>query len=121
MLYLSIMRNILSDQNIGYGKNGYYLAASGSVSWNDIYCAMAKGLAKRNVIETDEVSLTDDVVLEKMGAALGCPKDMVPLFLGGDCTLQAKNGRKIGWTPQFPEEHILEMADEEVDIILQNL
>ncbi|KAJ5331825.1 hypothetical protein N7476_001608 [Penicillium atrosanguineum] len=120
LLYLEIMRNILSDQNIGFGKNGYYLAASGSVSWNDLYCAMARGLAKRKVIETDEVSLVDDAVLEKMGAALGCPKDMVPLFLGGDCTLQARNGRKIGWRPQFPEEHILEMADEEVDIILQN-
>lgn len=120
MLYLEIMRNILCDQNIGFGKNGYYLAASGSVSWNDLYCAMARGLAKRKVIVTDEVNVVDDTVLEQMGAALGCPKDMVALFLGGDCTLQARNGQKLGWKPQFSEEHILEMADEEVDIILQN-
>lgn len=119
-LYLEILRNILSERDIGYGKNGYYLAASGSVSWNDIYCAMAKGLAKRKVINTDTVSLVDDAALEKMGGALGCPKEMVPLFLGGNCTLQAKHGREIGWNPQFPAEHILEMADEEVDVILQN-
>lgn len=119
-LYLEILRNILSGQDIGYGKNGYYLAASESVSWNDIYCAMAKGLAKRKVIDTDTVSLVDDAALEKMGYALGCPKEMVPLFLGGNCTLQAKHGHEIGWKPQFPAEHILEMADEEVDVILRN-
>ncbi|KAJ5682853.1 hypothetical protein N7462_006018 [Penicillium macrosclerotiorum] len=117
-LYLEIIRNILSENSIASGKSGYYLAASGSVAWNDIYCAMAKELAKRQVVDKEEVDLVNDQALEQMGVALGCPKDMVPLFLGGKCTLEAKNGLKIGWKPQYPADHILEVADKEVDLIL---
>lgn len=120
-LYLEILRGILSGKNIGYGQNGYYLGASGSVAWNDIYRAMAQSLAQRNVIETDKVDLADDSVQEEMGKALGCPKDMVPLFLGGKCTLEAQHGREIGWIPQYPPEHILDGADAEVDLILRNI
>ncbi|KAJ5578649.1 uncharacterized protein N7459_007613 [Penicillium hispanicum] len=119
-LYLEIMRSILSGRDIGYGQRGYYLAASGKVAWNEIYCAMAKGLAKRSAIETENVELVDEAALEEMGKALGCPKDMVPLFLGGNCALEAVHGREIGWTPQYRAEHILEMADAEVDLILRN-
>lgn len=118
-LYVSILQNILSSHSIGYGKNGYYLAASGSIAWNDIYCAMAKGLAKRNVIHTETVDLASEQALEGMGQALGCPKEMVPLFLGGQCSLEAHRGHEIGWEPQYPAEHILEVADEEVGVILE--
>jgi hypothetical protein len=115
------LRGILSGKNIGYGQNGYYLAASGSVAWNDIYCAMAQALAQRNVIETDKVDLADDPAQEEMGKALGCPKDMVPLFLGGKCTLKAQHGHEIGWISQYPPEHILDVADAEVDLILKHI
>lgn len=116
MLYLEILRNLLSDS-----RAGYYLASSGRVAWNDIYRAMAKGLSKRNAIETDRVDLVDDATLEKMGHALGCPKEMVSLFLGGNCSLEAVHGRVIGWSPQHSADHILQMADAEVDVILQNI
>ena len=78
------MRNILSEKDIGHGRSGYYLAASGTVAWNDIYRAMAKGLAKRQIVNTESVEVADDVALQQMGDALGCPKEMVPLFLGGE-------------------------------------
>jgi hypothetical protein len=34
------------------------------------------------------------------------------------CTFTAENGAKIGWKPQYKPEHILEAAEEEVDLIL---
>ncbi|KAJ5099885.1 hypothetical protein N7532_006886 [Penicillium argentinense] len=119
-LYLEICRNILSGKEIGYGKNGYYLAASGSVAWNDLYSAMARRLAERKIVDTEKVELADDQALENMGVALECPKEIVPLFLGGKCTLEAHNGREIGWNPQYLPAHILEMASAEVDTILEN-
>jgi hypothetical protein len=118
-LYLEIIRNILSGKEIGHGKYGYYLASSGSVPWNSLYIAMAKRLAAQDVVDNENVELADNDALERMGAALGCPKDMVPLFLGGKCTLEAKHGYEIGWTPRYSAEHILETADAEVDLILQ--
>ncbi len=82
-LYLQILRSILSGQDGGHGKNGYYLASPGSVAWNDIYSAMAKALKKRGVVDTDAVTQADDAILEKMGEALGCPKEFVGVQLGG--------------------------------------
>lgn len=108
---------------IGYGQNGYYLASSGSVAWNDMYRAMAKALAQRNVIGiyTPVLDLVEDTAEEEMDKALGCPKDMVPLFLGGNCTLEAQHGREVGWVRQHPPEQILDMADAEVELILKHL
>ncbi|RYP62709.1 hypothetical protein DL771_009600 [Monosporascus sp. 5C6A] len=80
-LYIELLRRIVSGENPGYGKNGSYLAASGSVALGDLYSAMAKSLAKRNVIKDDSVALADDEALEKKASALGVPKDLVPLDL----------------------------------------
>jgi hypothetical protein len=60
----------LSDENPGYGKNGYYLASSGGVAWIDLYTAVAKSLAKRGVIESAEVKKADDAALEQIAQAL---------------------------------------------------
>ncbi|RYP01227.1 hypothetical protein DL764_006265 [Monosporascus ibericus] len=120
-LYIELLRRILSGENPGYGKNGYYLAASGSVAWDDLYSAMAKSLAKRNVVTDDSVVLADDEALEKMASALGVPKDFVPLSLGGRCTFTADRGKTIGWNPIYAPEHILEASDAEVELILETL
>lgn len=109
----------MSGKEIDHGKNGYYLASSGSVAWKKIYSAMAKRLAERKVVDSEDVVLADDQALGEVGAALGCPKEMVPLFLGGECTLEAKHGNEIGWAAQYSAEHILESLDAEVDLILQ--
>jgi hypothetical protein len=82
-MYIELLKSILSGANPGYGKNGYYLASSGSVAWIDIYTAMAKGLAKRNVVNNDTIIKADDAALELMGQALRCPKEMVTVQLGG--------------------------------------
>lgn len=80
---MTLLRGIVSGQNPGYGKNGYYLAASGSVAWDDIYSAMARSLAGRGVVGDPEVAPADANTLEKLGAALGCPAEMVAVQMGG--------------------------------------
>ncbi|KAI8623993.1 NAD(P)-binding protein [Xylariaceae sp. FL1651] len=121
-MYLELMRNILAGKNPSYGKNGFYLAASGSVAWDDLYTAMAKGLAKRNVINEETLIRADDQALEGMAKGLEIPTSLVSVMVGGKCTLTADRGSKeLGWKPRYTPEHILEYADAEVELILQNL
>lgn len=85
-LYIEILRAILiggSSKPPPNGKQGYYLAASGSVAWADLYAAVARALAQRGVIEDDTVKAATDDAIGKMAAGLGCPKGLVPLQLGG--------------------------------------
>lgn len=85
-LYIALLRGILKGgkESPDYGRNGFYLAASGSVVWDNLYEAMAVGLAKRGVIEDSTVVRADQVALEKMGAALkGAPPEFVSVFVGG--------------------------------------
>ncbi|KAI0468504.1 hypothetical protein F4859DRAFT_517057 [Xylaria cf. heliscus] len=120
-LYLDLLRKILTGENPGHGKNGYYLASPGSVAWDDLYAAIASALVKRDVIADDTVVSANDQNLEAMGKGLGCPRDMVPLMLGGNCTFTADRGLKeLGWKPLYKPEHVLEYADAEVDFILRN-
>lgn len=82
---------------------------------------MAAALAKRGIISETTIQNASDETMADMGAALGCPREIVPLQLGGLCTLTARHGSKIGWTPEFLSTHILDTADEEVALILDNL
>ncbi|PWY64046.1 hypothetical protein BO70DRAFT_433673 [Aspergillus heteromorphus CBS 117.55] len=83
-LYLQILRKILSGDDIGYGKHGYFLAASGSIHWKDLYSAMAQSLAKRGVIEDEAVTQADEADMKKMGEALKVSPEVVPVLLGGE-------------------------------------
>ncbi|KAI5925071.1 hypothetical protein F4810DRAFT_660843 [Camillea tinctor] len=119
-LYVELLCKILADETPGYGKNGYYLAASGSVAWDDIYAAMATALAKRNIIPDDRVVTANNEVLEHLGQALGITKELVPVTVGGNCTFTAARGEKeLGWKPLYKPQHILEDADAEVQRILE--
>ncbi|GLA93635.1 hypothetical protein AtubIFM57143_011235 [Aspergillus tubingensis] len=120
-LYLHILRRIISGEEISHGKNGFFLAASGSVAWNKVYSAMAKALAKSGLVEDEVVMPADDEVLAKMGEALGVAPHEVPVLIGGRCMFTPEHGRKIGWEPQYPPHHILNVADEEVEFIMKGL
>ncbi|KAF1831327.1 NAD(P)-binding protein [Decorospora gaudefroyi] len=120
-LYMSLLLSILNGKNPGHGKNGYYLASSGSIAWYDLYSAVAKALTQRGVLDSAEVQKADNAALEKMAEALGCPKQMVAVQLGGKCTLQPRRGLELGWKPQYASEHIIEKADAEVELILRHL
>ena len=82
-LYVEILRGILNGKDIGHGEKGYFLAASGSMAWDDIYAAMGKALKKRGVVDEEEVAVADEAVMEKMGEAMECPGAYVPMMLGG--------------------------------------
>ncbi|KAF4119672.1 NAD dependent epimerase/dehydratase family [Geosmithia morbida] len=117
-LYLAILGRILNGAEIGYGEQGYYLASSGDVVWDDLYDAMARALKTRRVVDDESVVLADDAVLDQMGAAIQRSKEFVPVELGGLCTFTSRNGKNIGWEPEYPADYILQAADEEVDRIL---
>lgn len=82
-LYFCLLKAILLGQNPDAGKHGFYLAASGSVAWQDLYAAMAVSLARRGVVDDATVTTADAAALAGMGAALGCPPELVRLRLGG--------------------------------------
>jgi hypothetical protein len=82
-LYIELLRKIIAGDSPSYGRSGFYLAASGSIAWDDLYSAMAAGLAKRNVIKDTSIERADADTLEKMGAAIGVPSLLVPVQVGG--------------------------------------
>ena len=82
-LYLHIMRKILQGDEIGYGRNGVYFAASGSIVWDVIYSAFARALAKRHYVDDETVLSADDDILQRMGDALDVSPAVVPVLLGG--------------------------------------
>lgn len=86
-LYVAILTKILAGDTdtLAHGRQGYYLAASGSVAWEDLYASMASALAKRGVVASAAVTLADDAALEKMARGLGdgTPKEFVRVQLGG--------------------------------------
>lgn len=80
---MQILRQILLGNDIGYNRNGFFLAASGSIAWKDIYDAFAKALSKRGVVSDSTVAQADETVLGKMGEALGVVPSVVPFQVGG--------------------------------------
>jgi hypothetical protein len=140
-LYIDILRNILSEKAIDQGRKGYYLAAAGSVQWSDLYKQMAVALAKNGAVDDDSIYRPSEKSLEAAAKALGCPKEFVPVEMAGSCvppnvsitlraepltccrrcTLQADRGRKIGWAPKYSAKHILQDAENEVQLILSNI
>ncbi|ETN39001.1 uncharacterized protein HMPREF1541_07043 [Cyphellophora europaea CBS 101466] len=121
-LYISILHAILSGPQTlpPHGRSGYYLAASGSVAWLDLYAAMARALARRGIVDDDKVVPATPETIERMATALQCPVEVVALQIGGCCTFTARNGSNIGWKPVYEPEHVLEAATKEVDLVLAN-
>lgn len=124
-LYVALLRGILgSGGGKGAppsGKQGFYLASSGSVAWRDLYKAMAGALKEHGVIKDADVRDADDGVRAEMAKGMGCPPELVGLQLGGKCTFTAKNGENVGWQAKYGPEHVVETAGEEVKLILDNL
>ena len=82
-LYVQLLKGMLTGKDYGYGKNGYYLAASGSVAWDDFYAEVAKALKKRGLVQDDQVHDASPSDLEIMGTAIGCPAAFVRIQMGG--------------------------------------
>ncbi|KAG8627727.1 hypothetical protein KVT40_003600 [Elsinoe batatas] len=120
-LYIALLRGILEGRDIDSGKDGYYLASSGVVVWDDLYDAMAKALVTQGIVKDASVKLASEIERGQIAKALGVPEERVEFNFSGRCTFTASRGKKYGWTPQYEPQHILEDAENEVDLILQNL
>ena len=73
----------MSETAIDHGRKGYYLASPGSVAWSDLYKQMAVALAKSGAVDDDNVHKPSDESMETVAKALGCPKEFVPVEMGG--------------------------------------
>jgi len=82
-LYIQLLRKILSEEQIDCNMRGYYLASPGAIAWSDLYKQMAKALAKLGVVEDDALHDATVESLEEAAKALGCPKEFVPVEMGG--------------------------------------
>lgn len=80
---MALTKAILQDSNPGSGKQGFYLASSGSAGWDDIYSATNKALAKRGIIENASVQPVTDEALQKMAKALNVQTSSVVVKIGG--------------------------------------
>ncbi|KAF2163494.1 hypothetical protein M409DRAFT_26105 [Zasmidium cellare ATCC 36951] len=120
-LYARLLHNILSGVEVNYNKKGFFLASPGAVAWRDLYAAMAKALLRKGLIDDDEVHDADEKAVAEMARGLGCEPKMVAFSLGGVCTWVPRHGKSIGWKPEHAPEHILEAADDEVELILKNI
>lgn len=125
-LYVELLRCMLLGKDIGHGKDGYYLAASDRAAWTDIYAALAKALAKRGVIDSAEVADVDMLRWRRWRRSSGAGRRLCLDRTGGltsvyRCALQADRGKEIGWSPKYGPEHVLEAADDEVELLLQKI
>ncbi|OJJ77419.1 hypothetical protein ASPBRDRAFT_70828 [Aspergillus brasiliensis CBS 101740] len=120
-LYLQLLRKMLLGEKIGSGKNGYYLASSGLLAWDQIYSAISAALARRNIVDSDAVQDAREGTLDQMGQALDVEPSSVPVLLGGKCTFVSEHGKQIGWVPQYAPEEFVRCMDEEVERILDDL
>jgi nucleoside-diphosphate-sugar epimerase len=83
-LYVAILRAGLEGRDIGHGKNGYYLAASGDIKWVDFYAAVSMAMKNRGAVEEEGVfENAGEETLGKMAEALGYPKELVRFAVGG--------------------------------------
>lgn len=82
-LYIQLLHNILSEEQIDCNKRGYYLASPGAIAWSVLYKQMAKALAKRGVVQDNMLHDASNESLEEAAKALGCPKEFVPVEMGG--------------------------------------
>ena len=82
-LYLAIVSSILTGKHSDQKKCRYYLAASGTIAWVDLYQAIGEALAKRGVISDNVVAQADEDAMDRMAKGLKTPKELVALQLGG--------------------------------------
>ncbi|KAJ5256828.1 hypothetical protein N7478_012932 [Penicillium angulare] len=120
-LYIALLKSILDGKNPDHNREGYYLAASGNVSWDDMYDAFAGALLNSNVIDSPNDELADESAIKGIAKVLGCPDYHVPSEFGGKCTLTTKHGESLDWKSQHEPAHILRTAQQEVDFVLKFL
>jgi hypothetical protein len=135
-LYFFLLHKILDKEELADGRRGYYLCSPGLVAREDKYTATASALHGKRIIDSLELTLADDTILEKMRLALGVEeKSPVMGKIGGvyvsqyhrciglpadrltRSTYTPEHAMEIERKPKHVPEHILEtaVADAEVE------
>jgi hypothetical protein len=138
-LYFFLLRKTPDKEELARGRRGYYLCSPGLVAREDMYTAIAGALHRKGIIDSLELTLADDTILEKMGPALGVEgKSPVMGTIGGvyvsqyhwciglpadrltRSTYTPEHAMETERKPKHAPEHILEtaVADAEVEAIL---
>jgi hypothetical protein len=71
LLYIFLLRKILDKEELPHGRRGYYVYPPGLIAWEDLQDTIAGALYRRVIIDSPELKLADDTILEKIGPALG--------------------------------------------------
>lgn len=70
-LYSHILTKILNEEDPPHGKNGYYLASTGTVAWEKLYAAVASALFAKGIIADEKLRSIDQGAIDRMVTALG--------------------------------------------------
>ncbi|KAF5575640.1 nad dependent epimerase dehydratase family [Fusarium pseudocircinatum] len=116
-----LIKAVLNGQDLDCGKNGFYLASSGRVYWMDLYKGVAKVLYNRGLINDDHVRPITEEARRTISKRLGITPDTIELKVAGNSWYELDHGKAISWKPEYGPEHILEVVDDEVSLILDNL
>lgn len=67
-MYDILLKQILSKEQISYGKDGYYFVEAGEVSWLEISQRIANAGHTKGVFESDHIrSVTPDEMQKALG------------------------------------------------------
>ncbi|KAM6522997.1 hypothetical protein FALCPG4_012602 [Fusarium falciforme] len=116
-----LIKAVLNGQDLDYGKNGFYLASSGRICWMDLYKGVAKALCNRGLINDDQIRPITEEAREIISKGLGITPNTIELKVAGNSWFEPDHAKAVGWEPEHGPEHILEVIDDEVALILDNL
>ncbi|KAI0708909.1 NAD-P-binding protein [Cerioporus squamosus] len=109
-LYEVIWDAILSDREIGHGKEGYYFGENGEYRLHDVAKEIGRVLKELQITETDEPSTLT--------------KEELDLFfdgsesLGTNARCRGRRARAIGWQPEKTTKDMLASIKADVQYIL---
>jgi hypothetical protein len=67
-IYDILLKKILRNERLGYGKDGYYFVEAGEISWLDISQGIANAGYSKGVFESNQIkSITPDEMYHALG------------------------------------------------------
>jgi hypothetical protein len=135
LLYVFLLRKILDKEELPHGRRGYHVYPPCLIAWEDLQDTIAGALYRRVIIDSPELKLADDTILEKIGPALGVEWSLrllekiggvyvsqynwhiwIPADLLTRSTYTPKHAMDIGWKPRHAPEHFLETAVTDAEV-----
>lgn len=84
-LYANLFAELVADRSPPHGKKrGYYFAENGTVTWLDVYKALAKRLQQRGFIESAEVTKPSEDDLQESAKILNASVSFLKMAIAGE-------------------------------------